>query len=302
MKSAPRPGYGLFQLLVVIALIALVLGMMIPALVKVQIEAARAQNANNLKQVILAAHNYQDFTFNLPSGVDDKQFSALFYLLPYLEQDALYKAVDKTVDCDDKANAKVRSTRVKTFESPLDPINEKGPAGGTNYFTMAGSKMSLKDNTGVFYRDSKTPFTSITDGLSNTVFFVEMLRGDGGKKAESVQRQHVRLEAGDLANLEDTDGVKDFENNKNIAANRGSAWIDGRFLQSTTNATRGMLDKKPDVDCGGEGGLAGVRMVGDGTHVGMGDGSVRWISPKLSFLTWQNACHASDGNVLGNDW
>ena len=105
-----------------------------------------------------------------------------------------------------------------------------------------------------------------------------------------------------LGTLKEEDGAKDFENDKNIVANRGAAWIDGRFLQATTNATRGMLDKKPDVDCGGEGGLAGVRMVAEGTLVGVADGSVRWISPKLSFVTWQNACNASDGNVLGEDW
>ena len=302
MRPRSRPGYGLFQLIVVIALVALLLGMMLPAVFKVRLAAARMQSANNLKQLALATLNFEATYAIFPSGVDDKQFSAMFHMLPYIEQDNLYKAVDKTVDSDDKVNAMVRSTRVKTFESPLDPRNENGPAGGTNYFTMAGSKMSLKDNTGVFYLDSKVRIVSITDGTSNTVAFVEMLRGDGGKKAESVQRQHVRLKAGDLANLKDTDGVKDFEDNKNVAANRGSAWIDGRFLQATTNATRGMLDKRPDVDCGGEGGLAGVRMVGDGTLVGLCDGSVRPISPRLSFVTWQNACHASDGNVLGADW
>ncbi len=303
MKSVSRPGYGLFQLLVVIALLALLLGLMLPAVFKVRLAAARMQSSNNLKQIGLAVHNYASVNNDsLPPGVDDKQFSVLFQLLPYLEQDNLYKAVDKTVDCDDKANAKVRSSIIKTYLSPSDSLNENAPAGGTNYFAMTGSKMSIGDNDGLFCRNNKFNIGNIPDGSSNTVLFVEMLRGDGGKKAESVQRQHVRLKAGDLANLKDTDGVKDFENGKNIVANRGSAWIDGRFLRATTNATRGMLDKKPDVDCGGEGGLAGVRMVGDGTLVVLGDGSVRSISPKLSFVTWQNACHASDGNVLGADW
>ena len=140
------------------------------------------------------------------------------------------------------------------------------------------------------------------DGSSITVFFVEMLRGDGGKNAVSVQRQHVRLKAAALKTLKVGDGVKDFADDKNIAADRGSAWIDGRFLRATTNATRGMMDPKPDVDCGGEGGLAGVRMAGPVALVGIGDGSVRSISPALTFVTWQNACNASDGNVLGADW
>ncbi len=303
MRPRSRPGYGLFQLLVVVALIALVLGMMIPALVKSQIEAARQQKANNLKQLGLAVHNYAStYASKLPPGVDDKHFSVLFHLLPYIEQEALYKAVDKTVECDDKANAKVRSTVVKTFLSPSDPLEEKDSVAGTNYFAMAGSKASIGDNNGLFCRDNKYNIGNIPDGSSNTVFFVEMLRGDGGKKAESVQRQHVRLKAGELKTLKVTDGVKDFENDKNIAADRGSSWIDGRFLRAMTNGTRGANDKRPDVDCGGEGGLAGVRFLGDGTFVGMGDGSVHWITPKLSFTTWQLVCQADDGMVIANDW
>ena len=303
MKSASRPGYGLFQLLVVIALLALLLGMMLPAVFKVRLASARMQSSNNLKQLGLGVHNYAStYCSKLPPGVDDNHFSALFQLLPFIEQEALYRLADKTKDSDDKANAKVRSARVKLFLSPSDPLNEKDTTAGTNYFAMAGSKMSIGDNDGLFCRDNKFNIGNIPDGSSNTVIFVEMLRGDSGKKAETVQRQHIRLKAGDLKTLKDTDGVKDFTDGKNIAANRGSAWIDGRFLLAMTNGTRGMLDKKPDVDCGGEGGLAGVRMVGDGTLVGIGDGSVRSISPKLSFVTWQNACHASDGNVLGADW
>ena len=168
---------------------------------------------------------------------------------------------------------------------------------------MAGSKMSIRENNGVFCRRQQVHASATSPTApSNTVLFVELLRGDGGKKAVSVQRQHVRLKAAALKTLKVGDGVKDFEDDKNIAADRGSAWIDGRFLQATTNATRGMLDPKPDVDCGGEGGLAGVRMAGPTAQVALCDGSVRGISPALTLATWQNACNASDGNVLGNDW
>ena len=303
MKTSTRPGYGLFQLLVVIALVALLIGMMLPAVFKVRIAAARMNSANNLKQIALGTINSADTNNgDLPAGVDDKQFSALFHILPYIEQDALYKSADLTKDSDDKANAKLRSTIVKTYLSTLDPLNENGPAGGTNYFAMAGSKMELKDNDGAFIRDTKNRYpASFTDGTSNTIMFVEMLRGDGGKKAVSVQRQHVRLKAGDLP-LKDEAGVKDFEDGKNIAANRGSAWIDGRFLQATTNATRSMLDKRPDVDCCGEGGFASVRTVADGTNLAIADGSVRWITPRLSLVTWRAASTSSGGEVLGEDW
>ena len=289
--------YSPRQLLVPIVLcvvIALFLGVAILALVRAQLDAARLElSMMNLKNLGHAVHNYAStYDGKLPPGVDDKHFSALFHLLPFIGQENLYHSADRTKDSADEANAKVRSTRVKAFESPLDPVNDKAPAGGTNYFAMTGILMSINDNDGIFCRNRGEwlKMGNIPTGTSNTVLFVEMLRGDGGKKAVSVQRQHVRLEAGDLKTLKDTDGVKDFADGKNIAADRGSAWIDGRFLQSTTNATRGMLDEKPDVDCGGEGGLAGVRMVGDGTHVCMADGSVRWISAKMDLVAWQEIC------------
>ena len=302
MKTSPRPGYGLFQLLVVLAIIVLLIGILLPAVQKVRSASARMQSSNNLRQLVTAVQNYDSSYSKLPRGIDDRNFSVLYHLLPFIGQIDLFKSIDKTFDSDDKANAEFRATTVKMFLSPLDPINGTAPAGGTNYFAMAGSKMSIHDNDGMFCGDNKLTLVNIPDGTTYTVFLVELPRGDGGKKAVSVQRQHVRLKVADLATLKAGDGVKDFADDKNIVADRGSAWIDGRFLRAMTNGTRGAFDPKPDVDCGGEGGLAGVRAAGPTSLVVMGDCSVRSISPALSFAPWQNACNASDGNVLGADW
>ena len=300
-RTSPRPGYGLFQLLVVIALLAILLGMLLPAVQKVRESAARMRSQNNLKQIALASHAYHDVNGQFAPGVDDKFFSGFAQLLPYIEQDNLYKKLDLAKNCDDKDNAEIRAIMVKIFISPREPHHPDPKAGPTSYFLVAGTKSPLEDNDGIFYKDSRVTLNAITDGTSNTMFCLESNVGDGSKKATTVARQHVRLKEADLKNLEDKTGVKDFEDGKNIAGNRGSAWIDGRYLQSTISITREFNDKRPDVDCGGAGGHAGIRTDTRGTNVGMADGSVRFISNSAKLSVWQAIATRAGGEVVNID-
>jgi type II secretory pathway pseudopilin PulG len=297
-----RSAYTIFQLLVLLALLLILLGLLLPAVQKVREAAARMQSQNNLKQIALALHSYHDANNRMPPGADGQHFSGLVYLLPYIEQVNIFQLIDLTKSPDHADNAKARSVFIKVYMSPLDgaaaPDEKSGP---TSYFLVAGSKHSLEENNGAFYRDSKLRLVEFTDGTSNTIMLLESLRGDGGKKAVTVQRQHVVLPKGYLKGLTDASGVKDFEDGKQIAGDRGSSWMDGRFLRSTTNLTRGLNDAKPDVDCGGEGGLAGPRSLLPGTNVGLVDGSVRFVSNSVKPETWKAAATRAGGEVLA-DW
>jgi type II secretory pathway pseudopilin PulG len=296
MTKRNRHAFTLFQLLILLAILAVLLGLLLPAVQKVREAAARSQSFNNLKQIAIAVQNYADtYQGILPPGINDNNFSTACYILPFLERQNVYNMLDLKKSIDDEANAKPRGFRIKTFESPRDPIPPvKAEWGPTNYlyndlvFVPIAQKMRFP--------------ASITDGTSQTIQSGETLKGDGGTKAVDVKRQYVLLKKEDLKATGPNTGVKYFKDSKNIAGDRCASWMDGRFLQGTFNGRLHFNDERPDVSCGGVSGVSALRFYSGVASVGMLDGSVRAVAASLSQKTWTAAMTPNAGDLLGADW
>ena len=141
-KPRPRRGFRLGKLIVVVASIAVVIALLLPAYRSVRPAAHRAGCANNLKQIARALQNYeQDYEVLPPAYTVDANGRPLHswrtLILPYLDQQSLYQSIDLSKPWNDPANAKAFQTVVTEFEC-LAAIAARGPQNTTTYLAIAG--------------------------------------------------------------------------------------------------------------------------------------------------------------------
>jgi prepilin-type N-terminal cleavage/methylation domain-containing protein len=284
-----RKAFTLIELLVVIAIIAILIGLLLPAVQKVREAAARTQSQNNLKQMSLALHSLNDAMGKLPPssgtfpGTSSSPWTASpalhgniqYFMLPYIEQEAVYKASADWVTDNGGLNNKV----LKVMISPADPT---APANGQGWGGN-GSVTSYASNGNVFGNtdggSAQLPRT-FRDGTSNTIVFGE--RQAICQQGTGNERVHMWFR-----NWNDDWGPMLFFSNGYLNQTGNIPITD--FFQNNPNTTQCVNNRFQSFSAGG-------------MMVGLGDGSVRNVSPAVSGLTFKNAIFPNDGQVLGSDW
>jgi len=336
LKPPARGGsraFTLIELLVVIAIIAILIGLLLPAVQKVREAAARMKCSNNLKQIGIGVHSHND-TFNkLPrnyyqqvGGNVWEATSGFVPLLPFVEQDNLFKQFEANKTNWGYTHDTLMKTKLSVFQCPSAPPpgnpDDYWSGPGSNYGWSTGSSVETVWGGGRFngmiaYEvDRKLSDTFAADGLSNTLLASEMLSGSGGSKypydifytSDGLFTSIVNKDFPTQAEL-DAIGSSAKSSPSGVRSNNGGMWAWYAAAQSSLNTAAPPNWTWPSA--GGNCCPGGAHDWGYGilpprsAHTGgvnalLGDGSVRFISNSISTLTFQLVGNRNDGQPVPN--
>jgi len=316
--SAKQSGFTLVELLVVIAIVGVLISLLLPAVQAAREAAWRTQVQNNLKQIGVALHNHHDAANHLPAAyVGDYTHPSAdpvtldgppgwawgTMLLPYLEEQPLYDRLQRKLPCWDAANSQLVATRLSVFLNPAapddsQPMEVHGSGGAVlarfgkshfvanvghdepwGYTTGEHSKIA----NGPFYRNSRTRFSDVTDGLSKTVFI--------GEHSIISDKTWVGVVPG--AEVCPTDpGRFPFTECDHAAtlvlAHSGPAPDELDVIHPPNFPTCHVCQMYSPYSAG--------------AYVLLGDGSVRMITPTINVDAWAALCSINGGEVVTDEF
>jgi prepilin-type N-terminal cleavage/methylation domain-containing protein/prepilin-type processing-associated H-X9-DG protein len=191
-----RRGFTLIELLVVIAIIAVLIALLLPAVQAAREAARRIHCTNNLKQIGLAIHNYNDSVGALPLGCAvtfDRAGNPIFSgwgvtarILPYMEGTNVFNACNFSLANETPQNDTAMRYGVATYMCPSDGHNQEifvddgQPRNNANYafnrgdWYVWGVSPSAPQPSSPFRANYSVRLAAVTDGLSNTMFSAEV--------------------------------------------------------------------------------------------------------------------------------
>jgi prepilin-type N-terminal cleavage/methylation domain-containing protein/prepilin-type processing-associated H-X9-DG protein len=336
-----RSAFTLIELLVVIAIIAVLIALLLPAVQKVRDAANRTQCTNNLKQMALGVQSANDTNGTVPpifgaypcqelgsaagEGFNGNRGNVQFYLLPYIEQDAMYKLGINASGVASSSNGGTEYNAVKTYICPSDPSM---PSGGVIPSTTGNSAQhwgatTYAANALVFGSTQKLPpaspgvpnvqlttvanalptFTihkipdSFPDGTSNTIFFTEKFAQCGNSNGSYGSHW-----AASYYPPPTTTAQTGLSPCPTSGSNTYDCWAPDVAYFTFSLGMSAMFQVQPtpyQTNCDYT--RASSPHTG-GINAAMGDGSVRFVAASVQPLTWWGALVPNDGLPMPSDW
>lgn len=303
--SHARSAFTLVELVVVIAIISILLAMLFPAIRSVRTPARRTICLNNLRQLALANLNYESAHMRFPSAMGGEsqdqsgRISGIVSLLPFMEQEAMYKEISQPSEFDDVSFPEMPAPWLKDYrpwqtQLPFLECPSQAPRSSDADFGVAHYAFSVGDQArdlhqsgltrGVFGKQSKTTLEDISDGSSNTILLAEI----GSSTGAELSRYAIGVPTEVLENPTD---VMDLTHSSGSYAEempisdlrRGGRWCDGAAGPSLFNTI--LPPGSASASVGGESGSDGFYSAG-GSHPGtisaaLADGSTHSIDKEI---------------------
>jgi len=329
-----RQAFTLIELLVVIAIIAILIALLVPAVQAVRESAARAQCQSNLKQLGIAVHNFHDANrmmpcyfgafpptpSDYPDPVNGRLYGGWFtFLLPYVEQDAVYKLALNNVatsgfnqpSCTSYASCSSGSwVTVNGGHQVWQCSSYSGSSTGcNNYGIWITGVYNATYPTMDCPSDPTVSSDGTVSGWGSTSYLANFNAwGDPSAGLWSLPHAFTWLRDGTSNTVMFGEGYTWCDNLPRLAL---YSWYYHNFgLDPNNNPNTLMFQDNPDpnyVDPPGGPFLGCDNWRAQSAHRGgmnvcLADGSVRVVTPAISQQTWTNALLPRDGQILGSDW
>jgi prepilin-type N-terminal cleavage/methylation domain-containing protein/prepilin-type processing-associated H-X9-DG protein len=310
-----RRAFTLIELLVALGVIAIILGLTLPAVQSAREAARRLSCVSNLRQIGIASHNYaaswtgfppSSSGFLLPGGRGVYP-STHVSLLSYLEQSALFNGINFAVPMLEladleSANHTAAASAVAIYLCPSDSATTGGDFGGNSYRANLGTCEACPDEGhGAFLATSAVNLAGFTDGLSNTLSFAEKSVASIGSYTPN--RDWLRVNSHPQLTADEWAGLCVAQTDPTLGRlDGGRTWMIAGGVYTHFYSATGPNSRIPD--CGsyfynqGYGAFAARSFHPDGVNALFADGSARWFASTTSVPVWRALSTRDRGEII----